>query len=87
MILNLVAGIVILTALMVVAPVYATSWRYNARFLQAVSGVHLKGKFLAGYVNGTKLCWWNRGYAESSNKLPISYPHNTDYVEGYKTAI
>jgi hypothetical protein len=35
------------------------SWRYNAGYLQGVSGVQLKGthtqEFMSGYINGTTL--------------------------------
>jgi hypothetical protein len=63
------------------------SWRYNAGYLQGVSGVQLKGthtqEFMSGYINGTEIYWYNRGYTEGNNKLPISST-NVNYTQGYK---
>jgi hypothetical protein len=40
---------------------------------------------MAGYINGTKVYWYNRGYAEGNNKLPMS-SHNVNYTDGYTQA-
>jgi hypothetical protein len=65
------------------------SWRYNAAFLQGVSGVELKShhtqEFMAGYINGTQIYWNNRGYAEGNNRLPMS-SQNVNYTSGYRDA-
>jgi hypothetical protein len=63
---------------------------YRLGFLQGVSGVELKGhhtqEFMSGYVNGSQDYWYDRGYAESINKISMS-SHNTNYTAGYKAAI
>jgi hypothetical protein len=64
------------------------SWRYNAGFLQGVSGVQLTShhtpEFMAGYLNGSQIYWNNKGYAEGNNKLPMSSA-NVNYTAGYNS--
>jgi len=43
---------------------------------------------MTGYINGSKSYWYNRGYVEGNNKLPMSdFVKNTDYSAGYEAAI
>jgi len=67
----------------------ATSWEYDAGLLQ-VSGVELKShstqQFMSGYIKGLQTYWFNRGYVEGNNKLPMS-SENTNHTKGYKAAI
>ena len=77
--------------LLTLAPtvVYASSWRYDEGFLQGVSGAELKGthiqEFMSGYLKGIQTYWFNRGYAEGNNKLPMSSA-NVNYTNGYNEA-
>jgi hypothetical protein len=90
---NMNAIILLLPLLLLVTPAIAhatnESWRYNQGFLMGVSGVELIGhhtqEFLSGYINGTHDYWYNRGYAEGNNKLPMS-SGNVNYTAGYRCA-
>ena len=62
---------------------------YNQGFLQGASGAELKTHhtqdFMAGYAKGLQTYWYNRGYVEGNNKLPVSST-NVNYTAGYKGA-
>src|SRR5215469_4970698 len=68
---------------------FATTWRYDAGFLQGVSGGELEAhhtqEFMSGYLKGLQTYWFNRGYAEGNNKLPTSST-NVNYTNGYNEA-
>jgi hypothetical protein len=84
-------NVLLLALLVAITPAIAhatnESWRYNAGFLQGVSGVELKShhtqEFMSGYINGSQIYWYNRGYAEGYSRLPMS-SHNVNYTTGYR---
>jgi hypothetical protein len=65
------------------------TWRYNEGFLQGASNVGLNtthtNEFLLGYSKGTQQYWYNKGYVESNNKIPMS-SDDVNYTKGHTDA-